>query len=234
MPNRSKTEARFLSGEHSRFDDYYRLIRIALEFMRGFRAFRNVGPCITVFGSAQIPESNPYYEQARAVGRMIGEAGFSIMTGGGPGIMEAANRGGRDVGARGIGCTIQLPMEQQHNRYLDLIVDFKYFFVRKMMLVKYSYAFVILPGGFGTLDEMTEAMTLIYTGKIQNFPVILIGKKYWQGFYDFVENTMVAQGTVSHETLKQMRLTDDLDEVRRMLSECRIKNNLSIKRSRDP
>lgn len=216
---RAKTEARFLSGRHSRIEDCYRVIRIAIEFIKGFRAFRKAGPCITVFGSARIPEGHLYYEQARAVGRIIGEAGFTVMTGGGPGIMEAANRGGRDVGAHSIGCTIDLPHEQTPNPYLDQIVNFSYFFVRKIMLVKYSYAFMILPGGFGTFDEMTEALTLVQTEKIKGFPIVLVGKKYWQGFYDFIENTMIPQGTVSPETLKQLRLTDDLDEVRRIINE---------------
>ena len=154
-------------------------LRIFAELVRGFRALHFLGPCITVFGSARFEEGNPHYELAREMGRRIGRMGFTVMTGGGPGVMEAANRGARDVGACSIGCNIALPQEQEPNPYLDRFIEFEYFFVRKLMLVKYSYAFVVLPGGFGTLDEVFEVATLIQTRKIESFPCVLMGLDYW-------------------------------------------------------
>src|SRR5690349_7713061 len=160
---------RFLEGPQNRTSELIRAVRIFFEFMRGFRALHFVGPCVTVFGSARFPEDHRYYTLAREMGRRLGRAGFTVMTGGGPGIMEAANRGARDVGGRSVGCNIILPKEQAPNPYLDLWVEFRYFFVRKVMLAKYSYAFVALPGGFGTMDALFECATLVQTGKIRNF-----------------------------------------------------------------
>src|SRR6187402_2188033 len=156
----------FLDGPNSRFAEFCTLLRVMRDFLRGYRALHFVGPCVTVFGSARIKPDDPHYELARKMGAAIARLGFTVMTGGGPGIMEAANRGAKDVGGRSIGCNIVLPMEQEPNPYVDKFVEFRYFFVRKVMLVKYSYAFVVMPGGYGTLDEFFEALTLIQTKKI--------------------------------------------------------------------
>ncbi len=202
----------FLSGPRSRRAEAWRVVRIAAEFIRGFRRLHFVGPCITVFGSARFKETHPHYELARQMGRLIADAGFTVMTGGGPGIMEAANRGARDAGGRSIGCNIVLPMEQKPNPYLDTFIDFHYFFVRKVMLVKYSHAFIVMPGGFGTLDELFEAATLVQTGKITNFPIVLMGVDYWKPLLDFIKDRQLAQGTISPEDLSLLPLTDDPKE----------------------
>src|SRR5262245_60515207 len=170
--------ARFLQGPQPRGFELARAARIFVEFIRGFRALHFVGPCVTVFGSARFPEDHRYYQLARDVGARLAHAGFTVMTGGGPGIMEAANRGAREAGGRSIGCNIELPHEQRPNAYVDRWITFRHFFVRKVMLVKYSYAFVALPGGFGTLDEIFETVTLVQTGKIQEFPLVLIGTDF--------------------------------------------------------
>ncbi|HNZ96926.1 MAG TPA: TIGR00730 family Rossman fold protein [Thermoanaerobaculia bacterium] len=198
----------FLEGPASRLRELARLIRIGREFIRGFRALRDVEPCVTVFGSARINDGEAYYELARETSRRLAEAGFTIMTGGGPGIMEAANRGAREGGGRSIGCNIELPHEQRPNPYLDLFLEFRYFFVRKVMLVKYSHAFVVFPGGFGTLDELFETMTLIQTGKILDFPVVIMGREYWQPLFDLMRGTLLAYGTVSPEDLERLTFTD--------------------------
>jgi uncharacterized protein (TIGR00730 family) len=210
---RSVEDGEFLEGPQTRQFEFFRALRIFWEFIQGFRALHFVGPCVTVFGSARFKEDHRYYEMARAVSGGISRLGFTIMTGGGPGIMEAANRGARDARGPSIGCNIMLPMEQQPNPYLDKFVEFRYFFVRKVMLVKYSYAFVIMPGGFGTLDEMFETITLIQTGKIKDFPIILMGRDYWMPMLDFVKNTMLAQRTISPEDLDMLVVTDSVDEV---------------------
>src|SRR6187399_437236 len=171
-----------LEGPHSRSRELWLLLRAVGDFLRGFRAFHFCGPCVTVFGSARFGETHRYYEVARGVGRGLAERGFTVMTGGGPGLMEAANRGARDAGGTSVGCNIELPHEQDANRYLDRYVTCHYFFVRKVLLFKYSYAFVALPGGLGTLDELCEALTLIQTRKIQNYPVVLLGVEYWAPF----------------------------------------------------
>ena len=199
-----------LEGPHSRLRDFLLVLRAVREFIAGFRALHFVGPCVTIFGSARFPSTHPYYALGQEVGRRISGIGFTVMTGGGPGLMEAANRGAREAGGRSVGCNIALPLEQQPNPYLDSFVTCRYFFVRKVLLFKYSYAFVALPGGLGTLDELMEALTLIQTGKIQNFPVVLIGQAYWSGLMD-VLHRMVAEGTVSQEDLSLLLVTDDLD-----------------------
>ncbi len=214
-PNES--EAAFLSGPRSRLSEALRVLRISVEFIRGFRRLHFVGPCVTVFGSARFPEAHPYYALGREMGRRLCAMGFTVMTGGGPGIMEAANRGARDAQAAGaaalsIGCNIELPMEQEPNPYLDRMIEFRYFFVRKLMLVKYSYAFVVLPGGFGTLDETFEALTLIQTGKIKSFPVILMGTAYWKPLTDQVIPAMLAARTISPEDMRLFIATDSPDE----------------------
>jgi uncharacterized protein (TIGR00730 family) len=198
----------FLSGPQRRGSELARLWRIGLEFVRGFRALHFIGPCVTVFGSARLRPGHPYYELAREVGERLARAGFAVMTGGGPGIMEAANRGAREGGGLSVGCNIELPHEQSGNRYLDLSVDFRYFFVRKVMLVKYSTAFVILPGGFGTMDEIFETATLVQTDKIRDFPLVLMGSGYWRGLLDFMSGTMVPERTISPEDPRRFMVTD--------------------------
>jgi uncharacterized protein (TIGR00730 family) len=202
----------FLEGPHKRRSELLRTIRIGAEFIRAFRTLHFLGPCVTVFGSARFAEDNPYYQLARETGRRLGEVGFTVMTGGGPGIMEAANRGAREVGAMSVGCNIRLPQEQSPNPYLDRWMEFEYFFVRKVMLVKYSYAFVVCPGGFGTLDEIFETATLIQTGKIRNFPVVLMGKSFWLPLMDFLKNTMVTAGTIDPIDFDRLLLTDSPTE----------------------
>jgi hypothetical protein len=210
---KTQSEAQFLAGRHGYLREFSRLIKIGLEFFRGFWCLHGIGPAITVFGSARFKEGHADYERARKIGELLAREGYTVITGGGPGLMEAANRGAKEVGGHSVGCNIVLPHEQAPNPYLDRVVTFYYFFVRKVMLVKYSYAFVIMPGGLGTLDEMTEAITLIQTGKLYDFPVILIGRDYWKGFYDWVENTLVAKGAVSPEDLGFIHITDDPNEM---------------------
>lgn len=204
----NQEEGQFLAGPQSRLAELARLLRILWEFVRGFRALHFVGPCVTVFGSARFPETHPYYDLARELGSRLARAGFTVMTGGGPGIMEAANRGAHEAGGRSIGCNIALPHEQKPNPYLDRWVEFRYFFVRKVMLVKYSYAFVALPGGFGTMDEIFECATLIQTGKIEHFPLVLMGSLYWQPLLDFLRDTMVRRGTIAAADLARFTVTD--------------------------
>jgi uncharacterized protein (TIGR00730 family) len=205
-------EIPFLEGPRSRSFELRRALRIFRELIRGFRALHFVGPCVTVFGSARFGEGHPAYEQGRAVGRALARAGFTVMTGGGPGVMEAANRGAKEVGGASIGCNVELPREQLPNRYLDRHVTFRYFMVRKLMLVKYSYAFIALPGGFGTLDELFEALTLIQTGKIRHFPVVLFDTGYWAPMIEFMRGELLADGMISAADLELLRLTDDVDE----------------------
>jgi uncharacterized protein (TIGR00730 family) len=217
----SPEEGELLEGPQPRGSEFLRLLRIGAEFVRGFRALHFVGPGVTVFGSARYHEGTPYYDLAREVGRRLGLAGFTVFTGGGPGIMEAANRGARDVGARSVGLNIMLPNEQKPNPYLDLWLEFHYFFIRKVMLVKYSYAFVVLPGGFGTMDEIFECATLIQTGKIRDFPLILLGTEFWQPLFDLFRERMIPEHTVSPVDVEHIILTDSVDEaMARILSSC--------------
>lgn len=210
---KSEQEIRFLEGPKTRRFELFRLLRITWEFLQGFRKLHFVGPCATVFGSARFDEDHKYYALARAAAAELAKKGLTIMTGGGPGIMEAANRGAKDVGGKSIGCGIQLPFEQEGNPYLDDWIDFRYFFVRKVMLVKYSYAFLIMPGGFGTMDEIFETLTLIQTGKIHDFPVVLMGKDYWEPMLEFIETMMTEVGTISPEDRNLITVTDDIDEM---------------------
>lgn len=204
-------ERYLLEGPQTRRGDFWTVVRILMECIRGFRALHFVGPCVTVFGSARFKNDHTYYDLARRVGSSLSHLGFTVMTGGGPGIMEAANRGAREAGGISIGCGIRLPHEQLPNDYLDRWVEFRYFFVRKIMLVKYSYAFVVMPGGFGTMDELFEAMTLIQTGKIRNFPVVLMGRAYYDQLHDFLKK-MQAERTISSTDLNLLLVTDSVDE----------------------
>ena len=192
----------------SEITDEQRVARMRDELAAGFEAMAEVGPAVAVFGSARTDEGHPNYDVGRTVGFELGTAGFTVITGGGPGAMEAANRGAREAGARSVGLTIDLPTVEPSNPYLDLRLDFHYFFARKVMFVRYSSAFVVLPGGFGTLDELFEAMTLIQTGKIRNFPVILIGTEFWGGLVDWLRERLLAAGTISPHDLELVHVTD--------------------------
>lgn len=206
-------EIRFLGGPQSRGREFFFALRVLLEFIRGFRVMHFVGPCVTVFGSARFGEDHKYYKLARETAAKIAELGFTIMTGGGPGIMEAANRGAKDVGGRSVGCNIQLPIEQDPNPYLDRWMTFRYFFVRKVLLIKYSYAFIALPGGYGTMDEIFETATLIQTAKIKDFPLVFMGVDYWKPLIDYIHRKMVAEGTIDVKDLERILLTDSPEEV---------------------
>jgi len=209
----SRAEERFLAGPRGRLSELRWTLGIALEFLRGFRALHFAGPCVTVFGSARFPEGHEAYALARATGAALARAGFTVMTGGGPGVMEAANRGAREAGGRSVGCNIQLPREQRPNPYLDRMVEFRHFFVRKVMLVKYSYAFVVLPGGFGTMDEIFETATLVQTGKIRDFPLVVMGRDYWAPLLAFLRERMVRHGTIEAADLERIVVTDAPEEV---------------------
>ncbi len=199
--------------------DAERIATITSEFERGFEVLREVGPCITIFGSARFTEDHPSYRLTRATAAAFGSHGFAIMSGGGPGVMEAANRGARDVGATSIGCTIEIPHEQTGNPYIDIEIPFHYFFARKVCLVRYSQAFVLMPGGFGTLDELFETATLIQTGKMPGFPLVLMGTEFWEPITSFVTTSLVGGGTISEEDLEFFRATDDPDDAVRYVEE---------------
>ncbi|MFN3874514.1 MAG: TIGR00730 family Rossman fold protein [Flavobacteriales bacterium] len=211
-------DLRFLEGPRSRWAEFVSVVKIANEFIRGFRKLHFVGPCVTFFGSARFKEDHPYYAAARELARRIGRVGFTIMTGGGPGIMEAANRGARDVGARSVGCNIVLPHEQEANPYLDVSLTFDRFFVRKVLLVKYSICFVVMPGGAGTIDELFETITLIQTGKVKDFPILLYGKDYWRPLLQQIDR-MVAEGTIGREELRFVFVADSVEEATELLQE---------------
>lgn len=198
--------------------DAWRVFRIMGEFVAGFESLARLGPAITFFGSARTLPTDPDYKACREAAKWVGEAGFNIITGGGPGMMEAANRGARDAGVQSIGCNIELPFEQGMNPFVDQGVDFRYFFVRKTMFLKYSQGFVIFPGGFGTLDELFEALTLIQTGKVRNFPVVLYGSHYWDGLLHWLRHTMKERGNISPPDLDLLQLTDDPREVARIVA----------------
>jgi uncharacterized protein (TIGR00730 family) len=189
--------------------DPWRVLRITSEFVEGFDALATTPSAISCFGSARIGRDDPMYTAGRQVGRALAEAGFAVITGGGPGLMEAANRGCQEGGGLSIGCNIELPFEQGSNPYLDLLVDFRYFFVRKTMFVKYAEGFVVFPGGFGTLDELFEALTLIQTGKVQHFPIVLYGSDYWAGLLGWLEDPVVSQGKIAPEDLELLHVSDD-------------------------
>jgi uncharacterized protein (TIGR00730 family) len=197
--------------------DPWRALRILSEFVEGFDALAAVGPAVTIFGSARLGAGTPEYELARDIARKLARAGFAIITGGGPGIMEAANRGCREGGGLSVGCNIELPHEQGLNPYVDLGIEFRYFFARKTMFVKYADAFVIMPGGFGTLDELFESLTLIQTGKVRDFPVVLVGTEYWRGLIDWMRAVQLPAGAIAESDLDLLKLTDDPDEAVAMI-----------------
>ncbi len=216
-------EAHFLCGPLPRGSELVRTIKIFLEIMKGVRALHFVGPCVTVFGSTRFREDQPHYQLARTVGANLAKAGFTVMTGGGPGIMEAANRGAKEAGGFSVGCNIELPKEQKPNPYLDRWITFPHFFVRKLMLVKYSYAFIALPGGFGTLDEIFETATLIQTRKIQDFPLVLMGKEYWMPLLDFLRESLLAQKTIDADDIDRLLVTDSAEDAVGSIKEILVK-----------
>ena len=206
-----QSEIEFLDGPKSRWTELKFAYKVFREFINGFRVLHFVGPCVTVFGSARFDENNKYYQDARELGAGLAQLGFTILTGGGPGIMEAANRGAKDVGGKSIGCNIVLPFEQKPNPYLDKWMDFEYFFVRKTLLIKYSYAFVICPGGFGTLDEFFEALTLIQTGKIEKFPVVIFDDGFHSNITEHIK-VMIEKKTISPNDENLFLVTNDVNE----------------------
>jgi uncharacterized protein (TIGR00730 family) len=205
------SEIKFLEGPQNRWKDFKFAFSVLGEFIKGFRALHFAGPCVTIFGSARFKEDHPYYKKTEEIAGAIARLGFTIMTGGGPGIMEAANKGAQAVGGKSVGCNIVLPHEQSHNPYLDMWVNIKYFFVRKTLLIKYSYAFVVMPGGFGTLDEYFEALTLIQTKKLSEFPIIIFDKAFHHKIVEHI-NLMKAEATISPDDLKLCLFTDDVNE----------------------
>jgi uncharacterized protein (TIGR00730 family) len=215
----TQQELNFLDGPRSRWSDFKFVIKVCIEFIKGFRALHFSGPCVTIFGSARFKEDSPYYDLTRRFAAEVAKLGFTVLTGGGPGIMEAANRGAKEVGGRSVGCNIVLPMEQDPNPYLDKWVNMRYFFVRKTLLIKYSYAFVIMPGGFGTLDELFEAMTLIQTKKISDFPVIIFCKDYHKEMIEHIEKMRLTK-TISGEDLKLFLVTDSIEEAIALIRKC--------------
>jgi uncharacterized protein (TIGR00730 family) len=216
-PGKPTQDAQLLSDTPTRSftdTDTWRVFRIMGEFVEGFDTLADLGEAVTMFGSARVKPGNPQYQAAVDVARLLGEAGFAIITGGGPGIMEAGNRGARLADAPSIGLNIELPFEQGSNRFVDIPIDYHYFFVRKTMFVKYAQAFVIFPGGFGTMDELFEALTLIQTGKIENFPVVLFNSAYWDGLLSWLRGTMLSEGKIAAEDIDLMLVTDSPQEAR--------------------
>ncbi|MEO8820691.1 MAG: TIGR00730 family Rossman fold protein [Ginsengibacter sp.] len=214
----TENEIQFFEEPQNRWQNFKYAISVFFEFIKGFRALHFVGPCVTVFGSARFKEDHPFYKQARELSGEIAKLGFTIMTGGGPGIMEAANRGAKDVGGKSVGCNIVLPHEQHHNPYLDKWVDINYFFLRKMLLIKYSYAFIVMPGGFGTLDEFFDAITLIETRKIKMFPIIIFDRKFYQNIIEHSQK-MLEAGTISESDQKLYMVTDSIPEAIQYIKE---------------
>jgi uncharacterized protein (TIGR00730 family) len=223
------TPAPAIDFQHS---DPWRVFRIMGEFVAGFDTLAKIGPAVTVFGSARVPPDTAQYRSAEETARRLVDAGFAVITGGGPGIMEAANRGAKLAGGASIGCNIELPFEQGMNAYVDIAVNFRYFFVRKTMFVKYAEAFIIFPGGFGTLDELFEALTLIQTGKVRDFPVILFGSGYWKGLLDWIRETMLAEGKISAEDLDLLVVTDSPEEAVRVIVDCQERHCAEARDSR--
>jgi uncharacterized protein (TIGR00730 family) len=220
---RESMEDRKLLDRPSRHEmlqsDSWRVLRITSEFVAGFDHLADVYPAVSIFGSARTPEAHQYFDEASRTAELLGKAGWAIITGGGPGIMEAANRGARKAGAMSIGCNIELPFEQHINQYIDKAMTFRYFFVRKTMFIKYSEAFITFPGGFGTLDELMGALTLIQTKKITNFPVILYGSDYWRGLIDWMRATVLKASNITQEDVDSIHIVDDPERVCEIVAE---------------
>lgn len=223
----------FLEGPKRREVEFFYVIRIAMQFIRGFRKLHFVGPCVTVFGSARFDEEHMFYKRAHELGAALSGLGFTIMTGGGPGIMEAAPRGAKSVGGKTVGCNIVLPEEQDANPYLDVVVTFRHFFVRKVLLVKYSYAFVVMPGGAGTMDELFETLTLIQTGKIKEFPIVVFGNEYWRYLREMLD-VMVAEKTISAGDLDLILFTDSVEEATKHIENVTRQRFGLVKRPKKP
>jgi uncharacterized protein (TIGR00730 family) len=234
--NSSKSnEKYFLEGAHSRTFEFFHAFSVFFEMIKGFRKLHFIGPCVTIFGSARFGKDHQYYQMAELCSKELARLGFGIMTGGGPGIMEAANKGAKESGALSVGCNISLPREQRHNSYLDIWVEFKYFMVRKFMLAKYSYGFIIFPGGFGTLDEFFEVLTLIQTKKMKNFPIVLMGTDYWKCLKELIEKTLIAHQTIDPSDLKYLFFTDSPDEAANFVQDVALKQfNLKYRRVMTP
>lgn len=207
--------------EDLRKSETWRVFRIQSELVEGFETLHALGPAVTVFGSSRLTPETEYYEKAVKLGEKLSREGFAVITGGGPGIMEGANKGAKEGKGKSVGLNIEIPMEQDPNGFQNISLSFRYFFVRKLMFVKYAIAFVIFPGGFGTLDELFEALTLAQTKKIRAFPIILIGKEYWSGLIEWLKNTLVAGGTISKEDMELITITDDIDDICKIVNEHR-------------
>ncbi|MDA0327758.1 MAG: TIGR00730 family Rossman fold protein [Gemmatimonadetes bacterium] len=214
FPHDRETEDERLLQLESVGKDSWRVFRIMGEFVEGFEEMSSIGTAVSIFGSARTSADDPMYKVCVETARTLGEAGFSIITGGGPGMMEAANKGARLAGVPSVGCNIELPFEQKSNDYIDVSIDFRYFFVRKMMFMKYASAFVIFPGGYGTMDELFEALTLIQTNKVRDFPIVMVGSKYWKGLLDWIKDTMALEGKIAASDIDMMCVTDDPAVVR--------------------
>lgn len=225
-------DRKLLSGPTSRIHNLLTLFRVSKDFLTAFRALHFAGPCVTIFGSARVKPGTRYYEMARKMGAACARLGFTVMTGGGPGIMQAANQGSYEIGGRSIGVNIELPFEQDLNPYVQRAITMRYFFTRKVVLVKYSYAFIVLPGGVGTMDEMFETMTLIQTGKLKGFPIILMGRDYWQPLMDFVHR-MVEEGMISPDDPELIFFTDDVEEATAHLQRLAVRQ-FGLRRKRTP
>jgi uncharacterized protein (TIGR00730 family) len=221
-----------LSGPSSRIRDFMTVFRVGRELIQAFRSLHFAGPCVTIFGSARTKPGTVYYEMARQMGAACAKLGFTVMTGGGPGIMQAGNQGAFEIGGRSIGINIELPFEQELNPYVQQSITMRYFFTRKVVLVKYSYAFIVMPGGAGTMDEMFETMTLIQTGKLKGFPIILMGKDYWQPLMDFVYR-MAEEGTISPDDPELIFFTDDIEDAVAHLQRHAVRN-FGLRRKRTP
>jgi uncharacterized protein (TIGR00730 family) len=230
--NEIRSEIQFLEGPQSRWDEFKFIVKVMIEFIKGFRALHFAGPCVTIFGSARFTEDHPYYRMTRMVAGEMAKLGFTIMTGGGQGLMEAANRGAKEVGGRSVGCNIVLSTEQQPNVYLDKRVSIRYFFVRKTLLIKYSFAFIVMPGGFGTMDEFFEALTLTQTKKILQFPIIIFDKAFHQELMRHID-VMLSQKTISAEDLDLILATDSVDEAVKFIKEKSIRQ-YSLSPARKP
>lgn len=205
--------------EDLKTSETWRVFRILSELVEGFETLNEIGPAVTIFGSARLSAGNKYYDDAVAVAKMLADDGFAIITGGGPGVMEGANKGAKKGKAHSIGLNIEIPMEQHPNKYQDISLSFRYFFIRKLMFIKYAMAYIIFPGGFGTVDEMFEALTLSQTKKIQNFPIILYGSEYWKGLIDWMKKTLVPNGTIGREDFALFSIVDTPEEIRFLINE---------------